>query len=286
MRNNEDRIGINKQLQDVTPPNVLQANNQTLNLNFVVPTEFVELPSKGRFYDPSHPLHGKETIEIKQMTAKEEDILTSRSLLKKGVALDKLLESIILDKSINPDTLTIEDRNAIIVSTRISGYGPQYTTSVICPSCEQKTRYTFDLSNKINSIETEEFEQDPETVIDENGNFSFVLPSTKWNVVCRALNGRDEKTISNLSEAKKKSSNDSFLIDQLLLMVVSIQEVTDRQVLQNALNAIPASDSRFLRKMYRKAVKPFEMKQSFYCSNCSHEADLEVPLSADFFWFK
>jgi hypothetical protein len=70
----------------------------------------VDLPSQGRFYAQGHPLHGQDSIEIKQMTAKEEDILTSRTLLKKGVALDKLIESLIVNKAINPSTLLIGDR--------------------------------------------------------------------------------------------------------------------------------------------------------------------------------
>ena len=90
---------------------------------FVAPTEFAQLPSLGQYYPKNHPLHNVESIEIKFMTAKEEDILTSKSLLKKGLTINRLLASVIVDKSINPDDLLVGDRNALLVATRISGYG-------------------------------------------------------------------------------------------------------------------------------------------------------------------
>ena len=102
MSRNQDRLG-GVQQPDTSPPPQQGGGG----FSFVVPTEFVDLPSQGRFYPQGHPLHNKDSIEIKQMTAKEEDILTSRTLLKKGVALEKLIESIIIDKSIRPSSLLI-----------------------------------------------------------------------------------------------------------------------------------------------------------------------------------
>ena len=123
MSRNQDRLG-GVQQPDTSPPPQQGGGG----FSFVIPTEFVDLPSLGRFYAQNHPLHGKDSIEIKQMTAKEEDILTSRTLLKKGVALERLLQSIIVDKTIDPKTLLIGDRNAIIVAARVSGYGNDYST--------------------------------------------------------------------------------------------------------------------------------------------------------------
>ena len=103
MRNNENRIGGAMQSADTPPVDEVNSgsNNNSHSLNFVVPTDFVELPSQGTFYPGGHALHNQKTIEIRQMTAKDEDILTSVSLLKKGVAIERLLESLIVDKSIN-----------------------------------------------------------------------------------------------------------------------------------------------------------------------------------------
>jgi hypothetical protein len=286
MRNNEERIGANTKIQDTTPVQQLiqgSQENNSLDLNFIVPTEVVDLPSKGKFYSVGHPLHGKNTIEIKQMTAKEEDILTSKSLLKKGIALDKLIQSLIVDKNINPDLLTIEDRSAIVVAARIFAYGPDYTTNITCPSCLEKTKYSFNLLEKI-SKEHEEEHEEPE--FNESGNFYINLPVAKWKVECRVLNGVDEKTLGRIAELKKKSINDSTLIDQLKLIIVSIQGVSDKTLIEKAINALPAADSKYIRKQYEKNVQGVDLKQNFICPKCSDETELEVPLTADFFWFK
>jgi hypothetical protein len=95
---NRERVGGTKQIHADPPVPQVAEGAQESPFSFVVPTEFVDLPSEGRFYAEGHPLHNESTIEIKQMTAKEEDILTSRSLLKKGIALDRVLRNVIIDK--------------------------------------------------------------------------------------------------------------------------------------------------------------------------------------------
>jgi len=287
MRNNEERLGANIQRQDATPVEQVakQAAQSGLSLDFIVPTELVPLPSKGKFYPQNHPLHGKDTIEIKQMTAKEEDILTSRSLLKKGVALDKLIASLVTDKSINTDTITSEDRNAILVAARIAAYGPSYDTQVTCPSCNAKVKSTFDLYEKVYKEEDEEPQAD--FPVEMNGTFVIELPSTKWRVICRALNGYDEKNLIRISESKKNSAGgDSLLMEQLKGMIVSIQNVEDKELIKKAIEAMPAADSRYLRKTYSKYVKGIDLTKTFNCSSCGYETEMEVPLTADFFWFK
>jgi len=227
-------------------------------------------------------LRDKDTLEIKQMTAKEEDILTSRNLLKKGVALDKLIQSLVVDKRINTDSLTAEDRGAIILAARISAYGSEYSTVVTCPSCMQKGKSSFDLLEKLDS----ENEQEPVSV-DENGFFSVLLPKTKWNLKCRAITGREEKHLLKLSETKKTGlEGDSLLMEQLKLIVVSINDVTDRPTVENAISAMPAGDSKYLRNMHQNLVRGIDMRHSYTCKSCEFEGELEVPLTVDFFWFK
>ena len=128
VRNNIDRAGARSNSADET---VTDAD--TL-LNFVTPTQFVDLPSKGKGYPQGHPLCGKETVEIKFMTAKDEDILTSKDLLKKGVAIDRLIQNLLVDKNIRSSDILLGDRNAIIISARSSGFGHLYNTNVTCPT--------------------------------------------------------------------------------------------------------------------------------------------------------
>jgi hypothetical protein len=282
MRNNEDRLGVQQLQQTASPPPQLiqqQAQQAQGQLSFIAPTEFVDLPSKGKLYPIGHPLKDKDMVEIKQMTAREEDILTNRSLLKKGVALDKLLESLLIDKTVKHEELLICDKNAVYLAARISGYGPEYTTQVVCPSCEKKVRSSFDLQEKLDLFVEESLAE-----ISENGTFKISLPSTKWVVECRALNGMDEKRI--LSSVTNKTKEEMSLMDQLKMMVVSIQGVTDKSVIAQALEAMPAIDSKFLRKEYDKIVPALNLKHTFNCRECGHEEVMEVPLTADFFWPK
>lgn len=277
MRNNLDRIGVEPAAQGADVPQVEQAQ-----LNFIVPTEHVSLPSKGRFYPQTHPLHGKDTIEIKQMTAKEEDILTSRNLLKKGVAIDKLIQSIVLDKKINTDSLTVEDRGAIILAARISAYGADYDTNVACPNCTKSIKHRFNLLEKLDSVEKL---VEPQT--DENGLFTITLPATKWVLTCRALNGFDEKALMRLTEAKKNvSDGDSVLLEQTKMAVVAINGISDKATLEMAIANMPAKDSRFFRTAYQEVLKGVDMRHTFNCSACDFSGEMEVPLTADFFWFK
>ena len=113
MSRNKDRLGLgDSKPESSNPPPQVMAQSQNDNpFSFIVPTEFVELPSKGKFYDENHPLHNQETIEIKQMTAKEEDILTNQNYIQKGVVLDKLLESLVQGDFDLDDLCTGEDKS-------------------------------------------------------------------------------------------------------------------------------------------------------------------------------
>ena len=85
------------------------------------PTETIDLPSGGKLYPQDSPLSSGK-IEIKYMTAKEEDILTSANLIKKGVVIDRLLDSIIVTEGVGIDDLILGDKNAIMVAARILAY--------------------------------------------------------------------------------------------------------------------------------------------------------------------
>ncbi len=270
MSRNKNRVGNTVQ-HDTSPP----ADNGG-GFSFVVPTEFVDLPSQGRFYAQGHPLHEKDSIEIKQMTAKEEDILTSRSLLKKGVALDRLIQSLIIDKSVDPSTLLVGDRNAIIIAARVSGYGNDYATSVSCPSCGTKQTYTFDLNSaNVISGTTSSLSGVSDN---EDGTITCVLPKTEITVVARLMVGRDEDLITNLS----KSNN--LVTQQLQRIIVSVNGDSSPQAIKYVAENLPSLDSRHLRMALKDATPNVDLTQGFSCTECGHEQEMEVPLTADFFW--
>ena len=270
MSRNQDRLGGVHQ-RDTSPPP--QAGG---GFSFVVPTEFVDLPSQGRFYPEGHPLHNKDTIEIKQMTTKEEDILTSRNLLKKGVALDRLIQSLIVDKSINPSTLLVGDRNAIIISARVSGYGNKYETNVDCPACETKQKYSFDLNSA--NIVHGQTRTDLEATDNGDGTITCILPRTEVEVVAKLLTGREEKALTNLTKGNNVISK------QLESIIVSVNGDKTRKAIEYVANNLPSIDSRHLRMVLKEATPNVDLTQEFSCTECGHEQEMEVRLTADFFW--
>ena len=269
MSRNRDRVG-GAQPQDTQPP------VQSGGFSFVVPTEFVDLPSLGRFYPEQHPLHNKDSIEIKQMTAKEEDILTSRSLLKKGVAIDRLIESLIVDKSIDPKTLLMGDRNAIIIASRVSGYGNDYSTEVSCPSCDTKQTYSFDLNDA--SYVHGSFDENLQVTDNCDGTFTCVLPKTQITVVARLLTGREEKKVTNLS------NSNNVISSQLQNIILSANGDPSPQAIEYVAKNLPSFDSRHLRMVLKMATPNIDLTQEFSCTECGHTQEMEVPLTADFFW--
>jgi len=254
-------------------------------LDFVTPTELVDLPSRGRFYSEDHPLHNKETVEIRYMTAKDEDILTSQTLLKKGVALERLMQNILVDKSVNPATLLSGDRNAILVGARITGYGPKYKANVGCPSCGDTAESSFDLSD-LEAIETSEEEQQRLNVsMTENTTFITTLPLTGVAAEFRLLTGADERVITqNVQKKRNKNVLDGSLSTQFSRAVLALNDETDRATIQKFMLMMPARDARHLRSAFQAVTPNVDLAQDFECSACGYEQQMEVPLTADFFW--
>jgi len=280
---NSDRLGSQFDADAATQQQLAQ-NIENNDFSFIVPTEIIDLPSKGMLYPQGHPLHGKDTIEIKQMTAKEEDMLTSRSLLQKGVALDRVLSSIIIDKSINADTLLVGDRNALIIAARISAYGNEYNTKVTCPACGTVQEYNFDLNqqNVYSGSDVEEFVTDTAT----DGIFTTKLPRTGLNIGFRVLTGADERRLIEGVEMdrKNKKVHERNVTRQLLNMIVSVNDNTTSEAVNYVVENLPSVDVRHLRQAYKAASPNVDLTQHFECNNCGHEQDMEVPLNADFFW--
>jgi len=263
------------------PPQLETGN--TSGFSFVVPTEFVELPSKGRFYPPNHPLHNQETIEIKQMTAKEEDMLTSRSLLKKGIALDRMMASLITNKQIDANHLLVGDRNAILIAARCSGYGTEYATKVTCPGCATQQAYTFDLNQA--EVYTAEAIDPSEARLSEDRTYTTMLPRTKIEVTFRLLTGVDEHNfMMQLENARKKRKSERTVTRQLQQFIVAVNGSAEQEHINYVIENMPSSDSRHLRSVYKLATPNVDLTQHFECNECDHEQNMEVPLTADFFW--
>ncbi len=250
-------------------------------LTFTTPTEFVELPSGGEYYPEGHRLHGEGTVEIKFMTAKEEDILTSKTLIKQGVALERLLKSVIVDRSIDPSTMLTGDRNALLIAARKSGYGEEYNAKINCPNCNSVNEICYDLD----SIDVIHPEEDESVRWNSEGNMIIQLPLSKLEVEAKLLTGKDEMYLSRTQESKrKKKLLETSIQDVLKTMIVSVNGDTSKEVLNAFITKVPARDIKHLREVYKRNTPNVEMNHDFECENCGYGTVLEVPFTVEFFW--
>ena len=237
------------------------------------PTEMVELPSKGYFYFEGHPLSSGK-VEIKYMTAKEEDILTSQNLIQQGTVIDKLLESLIVDKSIKIDDMLVGDKNAIMLSARILGYGKEYEFEYA--GVEQ----SVDLS-KLEAIDL-----DFSKFTKGQNEFSFELPNSKRTVTFKLLSGNDEKTISAEIEARKKINKDVSveLTTRLKQMILSVDGKTEKSYINNFVeNEFLSRDSYALREYLVDITPDVDMSVKI-TNSAGKEVEVAVPITVRFFW--
>lgn len=235
------------------------------------PTEIVELPSKGLLYPEGHPL-SKGTVEIKYMTAKEEDILTNMSYIKQGVVIDKLLQSLVVTK-FDWEDLLIGDKNAIMIAARVLGYGKDY------PFTYEGEEIIVDLT-ELNSVELNEGEV--ERGVNE---FEYELPFSKNKITFKYLTSRDEKSIEaevkGLKRLNKNSSAD--ISTRLKHQITSVDGETDKKVIREFVdNYLLARDSSAFRT-HVKATQP-DIKMSFNYETANGDEEVTIPIQVHFFW--
>lgn len=248
---------------------------------FEIPVELVPLPSNGKVFPTDHPLSGKQALEITAMTAREEDILTSRALIKKGTVITELLRSCLVDKRIRPEYMLSGDRNALMVAIRITGYGQEYNADIVCEECGETGSATFDLAQlPIKALEIDPVE--PGTNV-----FEFQLPRTKMPVHFAFLTGNDEESLMADSERRKKKlrlKTDNFVTSRLEKGIVSVNGIEDRGKISHFIRKMPAMDSRALRKYIDEHEPGVEMKQWIKCEHCGEDQLVSMPIGASFFW--
>lgn len=243
-------------------------------------TELVPLPSGGKVYPAGSSLHASDVVEIKPMTAREEDILMSRSLLKKGTVITELIKSCLVDKTINTSEMLLGDRNALMIAVRITGYGPEYTVEMECPECEAKHKQTFNLAE----LPIKRLEIDP--VATGQNLFEFVLPHTKKKVHFKFTTGKDEEENTILAEKQKKLglAPDGSITTSLQQSIVSVDGIEDRFKISNFVKMMPARDSLALRNYVKQHEPGVLMKQEMSCSACGHSQEVNMPLGVTFLW--
>jgi hypothetical protein len=239
------------------------------------PTETIDLPSGGKFYPEGSPLRSGK-IDVKYMTAKEEDILTSTNLIQKGVVIDKLMESLIVTPGVKPDDLLIGDLNAVMVAARILAYGKDYPIQLICNTCVAKIEHTVDLS-KLEMIS-------PSTLI-EDEEYQVILP-TGVEITFKLLTRKDEKDIQAEVDGLKKFNNsvESDSTTRLKYMITSVNGNRDHKSIKEFVEVMIIRDVRAFRDYYKKVSPDVNFDLDVECSNCSNIIKARMPFGANFFW--
>ena len=236
---------------------------------FKFPTEVIDLPSKGIVYSKENPLSSGK-VEMKYMTAKEEDILTNQSYIQKGVVLDKLLKSLIVDKKINIDDLIVGDKNALLVGSRILGYGKDYDVTI------NGVNYTIDLS----TLENKEF--DIKSLEQGKNEFSYTIPSNDTVITYKLLTGKDEKAIDREIAGLKKLNKDASpeMSTRLKHMILSVDGNEEKKDIREFVdNYLLARDSRAFREHVKNTQPDIDLS---YVVDSGKE--VSVPIGLNFFW--
>lgn len=233
------------------------------------PTEVIDLPSKGLLYPKENPLSSGK-VEMRYMGAREEDILTNQSYIQKGTVLDKLLESLIVNKDIKVKDIIVGDKNSLLIAARILGYGKDYTFT------HKGEEQTVDLS----SLENKPFD---ESLITKGVNeFAFTLPSSGTNITFKILNGEDENNIDREIEGLKKINKNLSpeLTTRLKYIITSVNGSGEKKDIRDFIdNHLLARDSRELRQYIKKVQPDVDMTITIESG-----AEVTLPIALNFFW--
>lgn len=243
-----------------------------------VPTQPLDLPSRGLLYPESSPLSSGQ-VELYLPTAMHEDILTNKNFIQQGIVIDKFLQAIIASK-IDYNDLLIGDKNAIMIGARILAYGSNYTFKYTPQGSSISEDVTVDLSK------LKEKEIDWASVKKGFNEFDVELSISKKLVTYKILSHKDEMAIEaeikGLQKINKNLSSDTTV--RLAHSIVAVDGDRDKKVIRDFVKLMPIRDSQELKKEVSKNTPDIVMKFDFTLSNGEVVEGLNIPLTVDFFW--
>ena len=245
------------------------------------PSEAVWLPSKGYFYPQNSPL-SKGTIDVKMMTAKEEDILTNENFIKSGTVLDRLLDSLIVTPNVKISDLLMVDKNALFIAARRLAYGDSYgPLRINCRKCGEENNTVVNLG------EMNEKPIDFSVFNKGDNEFEFTFPHSKRKIVFKFLTSGDEDSIDKDSKAlsKIKKNASAEVTTRLKRLIVELDGKRDQILINNFVdNELLSKDSMALRAYIRTISPEIDMGFNFTCEHCSNSERMDVPMTVQFFW--
>lgn len=276
--NESQEIPVN-QHKEKTAKDIAKEHNipeQFLDMEFQVPTEEVELPSKGVFYP-----NGKKSVTIKYLTAEEDDVLYSPDLIKSGRVLDVLLDKAVMDADLRPESMLSGDRNYLLVQIRKTGLGDDYVPGeMTCTACGQVHEPTIDLS-KLNS-------KPLEIMPDDMGEYEVKLPMIKMNIKFRLLSGSDEKRLAKISEAKGKRAGgirvNKLVTEKYVMQIMEVNGNRDKLYIKKFISAMPMKDSAFFREYVRRVEPGLDLSYEFECPSCGEIDIRDIPITPKLFY--
>lgn len=247
---------------------------------FDFPTQVISLPSEGKVYPESNPL-SKGTLEIKYMTAKEEDILADRNLINKGIVLQKLLESVVVQPGVNSDDLVIGDINAVYLATRMLGYGPDYDVEITDPFSGERQKVTIDLSK----IQTKDIDY---SILNGANRYELTLPVSKKKIIVKLLTHKDEKDINAelqaLERLTKGKTTSSDVTTRFKYMILEVDGNSDRGFINKFVPNMLAGDTKALRNFFKEISPDLNMKYEFTSEITGETEALDIPFGISFFY--
>ena len=239
------------------------------------PTEVIDLPSEGKVYIKDSPLSSGQ-LELKYMTTREEDILMSENLIKKGIVIDKLLDSLIVTKGVKQGDLIVGDKNAVLVASRILAYGPEYTVEVTNPNdVDEKVEHTFDLSKC-------PFKELSKDVDYSDNSFDFTTPVGKNELKFKLLTGADEVLIEKDIKQSSKFGVSSDITTRLRYTVTEVDGDSKPATISEFTQNLLARDSVALRGYIRDIAPDIDLTSEVEIGG--ETVSVAIPLTVEFFW--
>lgn len=239
------------------------------------PTEVIDLPSGGKVYSKDSPLHeGK--LELKYMTTREEDILMSENLIKKGVVIDKLLDSLIVTKGVKQEDLVLGDKNAVLVAARILAYGPEYTAEVTNPKNQEETvSHTFDLSQC-------PFKELPKDVDYTDNSFNYTTHIGKTKIKFKLLTGVEEALIEKELKQSAKYGYSTDITTRLRYTITEVDGDSKPETITEFAQNLLARDSMALRNHIQEISPDIDLTSEIEIGG--ETVSVSIPLTVTFFW--
>ena len=250
--------------------------NVTEKPKFKFPTEVVELPSKGLIYPKDNPLSSGK-LEMKYMTAREEDILTNQNYISKGIVLDKLLESLIVSE-VDYNDIVVGDKNALLIASRVLGYGKDYSFKAISKITNELEDFTVDLTT------LKDKHLNKKDLIEVGLNeFKYTLPTVNKLITFKLLTHSDEVAISKEIQGQNKirPGSNPEISTRLKYIITSIEGDSEKKTIREFVDGyLLAKDSRALREEIRRISPDVELKYH----GEDGEEDINIPINLNFFW--